>query len=100
MKSTTSSLLINSIKHVQRCARLFDKLKEGQTYKAVYLRNTSNVDGLQEVDYDRLEKFPRPIKIIKKYPRFALVEHRNGYREALTPHELRYLMPDGAELWH
>ena len=90
--------MIDCMKYKIKRQNLLDLLIEGLTYKATIPEmDVSYV--VNEYDDKKRAKYVAPLKIIKKYPRFVMVEHRNGYRECVNPHELMYLLSDGAELW-
>ena len=98
MKRFFSDIMIDCMRYKIKRQNLLDLLIEGLTYKAT-LPETDVSYVINECDDKKRAKYIAPLKIIKKYPRFVMVEHRNGYRECLHPHELMYILQDGAELW-
>jgi hypothetical protein len=98
MKQLFADIMLDCTRYKIKRQNLLDLLIEGLTYKAT-LPETDVSYVVDIYTDDKRAKYIAPLKIIKKYPRFVMVEHKNGYRECLHPHELMYLLQDGAELW-
>lgn len=98
MKRFFTDIMLDCTMYKIKRQNLLDLLIEGLTYKAT-LPEMDVSYVIDEYSDKKRAKYIAPLKIIKKYPRFVMVEHKNGYRECLHPHELMYLLQDGAELW-
>ena len=98
MKPMFADIMLDCTRYKIKVSNLLELLIEGLTYKATLPKHdTPYVIDMYD-DYKRA-KYIAPLKIVKKYPRYVLVEHKNGYRECMHHNELLYILPDGAELW-
>jgi hypothetical protein len=98
MKASFADIMLDNMRYEIKRQHLLDLLIEGLTYKATIPE--TDVSYVVDKFADKIRaKYIEPLKIVKKYPRFVIVEHRNGCRECISNHDLMYYMPDGAEIW-
>jgi hypothetical protein len=98
MKQLFADIMLDCTRYKIKRQNLLDLLIEGLTYKAT-LPETDVSYVVDRYCDDKRAKYIEPLKIVKKFPRFVMVERRNGYRECIGIHDLMYYLPDGAELW-